>query len=52
MEVKPNPTLVASSLALALPGLCFVAREEYTQASISFFVQLFFYFMAFYKAKI
>jgi len=36
MELKPNPTLVVSSLALALPGICFVQRAEYTQASISF----------------
>jgi len=41
MENKPNPTLVASSFVLALPGLFFIQREEYIQASISLLCCLF-----------
>ena len=36
MEVKPNPVLVMSSLALSFPGFLFIQRAEYFNAFISF----------------
>ena len=41
MEIKPNPVLVGTSLFLALPGVLFIQRAEYIQASLSFLCCLF-----------
>ena len=41
MELKPNPVLVGTSLFLALPGILFLQRAEYIQASLSFLCCLF-----------
>lgn len=41
MELKPNPMLVGTSLFLALPGILFLQRAEYIQASLSFLCCLF-----------
>ena len=41
MELKPNPVLVGTSLFLALPGVLFIQRAEYIQASLSFLCCLF-----------
>jgi len=38
---EPNQTLVASSVFLALPGIMFILRAEYTQATISFLCSFF-----------
>ena len=41
MGLEPSPTLVASSVFLALPGIMFIQRAEYIQTSISFLCSFF-----------